>query len=259
MPIILRMTNNIEIQKHWDRWAKENPYYAVLTNSQYLASSLDENAKQTFLGSGRDHVEKVWNRLGLEAESTSSYKILDFGCGVGRVAIPLSKRCQSLDAVDISSAMLSLARSAAQDSGVANIEFKHLSAWLEDSDQGLYDLVHSALVFQHVASSEALKLCRQVLNRLKPGGKFFLHFAIGEGIGWTGKIKHLLLRHIFVFRYLANQRSGHPIDAPLMEMFSVDLNQLLLLFYEFQCSSFDMQLVDHGGVLTAEFAGERAP
>lgn len=51
------------------------------------------------------------------------YKVLEIGCGAGRITIPVAKQVQSVVAVDISPKMIEAAQRYAQDEGVDNIEF----------------------------------------------------------------------------------------------------------------------------------------
>ena len=81
-------------------------------------------------------------RTGASLESRCA---LDFGCGWGRLALPLSERCEHVFGVEVSQLVLNEAERIATEANVANVE------WLQvdrlDELRGRYDLLISVLVF----------------------------------------------------------------------------------------------------------------
>ena len=67
-------------------------------------------------------------------------RVLDVGCGVGRVAIEIAPRCSELIGIDIADSLLERARTAARVARVSNVSFQNraLNAPL---DLGTFDLV----------------------------------------------------------------------------------------------------------------------
>src|SRR5215510_16457488 len=79
---------------------------------------------------------------------TERLRVLDFGCGVGRLMKPLIEAGCRVDGVDISERMLAFAK---QDQALGGSEFFHSNG----NDCGAapdatYDFVYSHLCFQHI-------------------------------------------------------------------------------------------------------------
>ncbi len=104
-------------------------------------------------------------RTGASLESRCA---LDFGCGWGRLALPLSERCEHVFGVEVSQLVLNEAERIATEANVANVE------WLQvdrlDELRGRYDLLISVLVFQHIPVAEGERLFTTLVQGLRPNG-----------------------------------------------------------------------------------------
>jgi ubiquinone/menaquinone biosynthesis C-methylase UbiE len=150
----------------WEDWGAVNPLYAVLTDPKYRhGGDIDE-----FLRSGEETVNGILSqtdRLGIGRGRNAA---IDFGCGIGRLAVGLANHFEEVTAVDASSTMLASARELHSDR--SNLDFR-LSrdkdlGWIPD---GSFDLVLSLLVLQHLESTQAIEtFLREFVRILKPGG-----------------------------------------------------------------------------------------
>jgi cyclopropane fatty-acyl-phospholipid synthase-like methyltransferase len=105
--------------------------------------------------------------------------ILDIGCGVGRHSIPLAKRGYQVTGIDLSSGMLSQAKSTALSEGV-RVTFIHADASTYESDvafdaaiclcEGAIGLVGS----NHDAHDYDVQILTNVFKCLRPNGKFII-------------------------------------------------------------------------------------
>ena len=87
----------------WEEWGKNNPYYGVLTHEKYRSKNLDENVKLEFFESGKKQIEHVISTCRRQIDKSFSPEMaLDFGCGVGRLTIPLAKIAGHVVGVDVS-------------------------------------------------------------------------------------------------------------------------------------------------------------
>ncbi|HKJ31811.1 MAG TPA: class I SAM-dependent methyltransferase [Balneolales bacterium] len=76
-------------------------------------------------------------------------RALDFGCGVGRLLIPLSVYSSHVTGVDVSESMLDEARKNCEARQITNVDFIK-----SDDDLSLlnrkFNFIHSYIVFQHI-------------------------------------------------------------------------------------------------------------
>jgi SAM-dependent methyltransferase len=133
--------------------------------------------KAEFHLTGIRFVDRMLERIadyGQAAPNRAS--VLEIGCGVGRFLKPLACRFRLACGVDISENML---RSAMEYCAcLPNIVLHQTDgAHLGFVDDGSFDYVVSAGVFQHITDFSAIaSLCREALRILKPGGVFLFQF-----------------------------------------------------------------------------------
>jgi len=141
---------------------------------------LDDAALERYFEEGRARVralaKRIEKRAGAELEGRTA---LDFGCGVGRLALPLAERCAHVYGVDISPAVLREAGENASRMGIENVEWV-LSDRLADLS-GRYDLVLSMFVFQHIPSREGERLLSELVRGLREGGVGVIHLSVRPG------------------------------------------------------------------------------
>src|SRR3954470_15843781 len=95
--------------KQWEQWGKKNPYFGVLGVES--SSLTEKEAFERFFESGRQHISEVLSLLQASGATFNNESCaLDFGCGVGRLLLPLSEKFSHVSGIDISPAMLELAR-----------------------------------------------------------------------------------------------------------------------------------------------------
>lgn len=96
-------------------------------------------------------------------------KILDLGCGYGETAVYWALGGADVQAIDISSKMISLAKKIAQKNGVSNnCHFKQMVAEKLDYPDNYFDFVFGNGVLHHVDLKKSIK---EVVRVLKKGGK----------------------------------------------------------------------------------------
>jgi trans-aconitate methyltransferase len=95
-------------------------------------------------------------------------RALDFGCGWGRLAVPLAERCEHVYGVDVSPAVLAEAERNAQRGEVENVEWLQVDRLAELS--GRYDLLISVLVFQHIPVRQGERLFATLVEGLRADG-----------------------------------------------------------------------------------------
>ena len=152
----------------WRKWGEIDPYFGVVSFEEFKAERIAGN-RERFFASGRREIETAIREIFAHYGDVAHGRALDFGSGVGRLAIPLAERYDAVVGVDISEAMIAEARENCRDAGVANAEFVLSDDGLTRLD-GSFDLVHSYIVLQHIPVERGLALTAQMLARLAPGG-----------------------------------------------------------------------------------------
>jgi ubiquinone/menaquinone biosynthesis C-methylase UbiE len=106
---------------------------------------------------------------------------VDLGCGGGEVTFELARLVAPggfVTGVDMDEVKLGLARKAAVERGVSNVEFLagNVNRW---DDQGAYDVVYSRFLLQHL--SEPVDLLRRMWAAVRSGGLVIVEDADFDG------------------------------------------------------------------------------
>lgn len=162
------LTNFSRAMKHdWDSRAVENAKWFINTIKH-------EQSDDEFFTSGRPDVEKfVFNDPMLTAElDFKSVRMLEIGCGIGRMTRHLVERFGEVHGTDVSAEMITQARERFQ--GVKNAFFYDTNGLdFSQFPNDTFDFIFSVYVFQHTPSVEVTRSnIRDACRTLKPGGLF---------------------------------------------------------------------------------------
>ena len=93
----------------WESFAQSDPYWAVLTADEFRGSRPAPEALDRFFQTGAGDIESITRilrrRFGAPARFGTS---LDFGCGVGRLLIPLAAVSETAIGMDVAPSMLAV-------------------------------------------------------------------------------------------------------------------------------------------------------
>lgn len=148
----------------WDRWGADL-YFANTGERSHRGRVAEEVFAQgeAYL----DRVESRFAELGTPVRHGGA--ALDFGCGVGRVLVPMSRRYAQVAGVDVAETMLAEARRHLRGSGAELLHYDGL-----DVDGCLgerrFDVVHTTRTVQHIPPADGVRILRSLLARLDPGG-----------------------------------------------------------------------------------------
>ncbi len=238
--------------RDWEAFGKLDPYWAVVTHETYRGLAVSDAEKlDAFLDSGRQYVARIWDviesHLGGRFTPTNA---LDFGCGVGRVAIPLAERCGLVVGVDVAESMLAEARALCAQRNLTNVRFAKCDDSLAGV-QGTFDLVHSYIVFQHIPQERGLRLLRQLIGRLNDYGVGVLHVLyfnpdMDSGVPWLLKSAWRRLKRPFR-------------RVPRMQMNAYSLNALFRIIHSAGIRQIHVLTTDHGGCLGVVVCFRKVP
>ncbi len=153
------------VQARWTRLGEERPHWSVAARPEFAPDRIAAN-RALFDASGEGDLAvllAVLARHGLAPADLP--RACDYGCGVGRMTLPMSRRFAAVTGCDVSAPHLTLARQA---SG-AGVAFALVSA------PGLgmaapFDLWFSTLTLQHNPPPVIAATLRRMFALLAPGG-----------------------------------------------------------------------------------------
>jgi len=214
---------NSATDKEWDRWGKQNPYLGVLGVE---SSSIGQNAVEAaFFESGEAHISDVINAIDRFFPGALRFSsALDFGCGVGRLVLPLSRRFSEVTGVDISPSMIDLAKART----ASNLTVNFVQQVDEIKPERRYDLVHSYIVLQHIRPTQGYPIISKLIDRVESGGFFALHLTVGDLRNGRRRLNALRYR-LRPLHWAYNILRKRPWDEPLTEMNRYDLARLVQL------------------------------
>jgi SAM-dependent methyltransferase len=157
------------IQCSWEALGDAQPHYSVISSNEFMPDRVSENV-DNFWSSGVTELNFVRHLMSRHHFTRSLEKVCtEFGCGIGRVSIPLSTIFKHIRAFDISRSHLAMARERAIACGVDRIEFVLIDRNILDSLPPS-DFIYSRLVLQHNPPPLIELLLGSLLKSLKEGG-----------------------------------------------------------------------------------------
>jgi len=191
-------------KRDWEDLAAVDPLWAVLSASGRRGGRWE---LEQFLATGRSDVEAALAASGQLGRPALHRRVLEFGCGVGRVARPLAARFEEYVGIDVAEGMVSRARELHSD--LSNCTFVASSAPdLAIFRDEAFDLVYSNLVLQHLPERTAVeRYLAEFLRVVRPDG--IVVFQLPAGLG--------LLRRLQPRRRLYRLLRGLGLGAPFLQ------------------------------------------
>jgi SAM-dependent methyltransferase len=236
-----------KLQKQWDDLSKNEAYYAVLTYDEFRADKLTDNVIDRFFETGEEHVAKLWEEI--ETHFVKDFRprhALDFGCGVGRLVVSLSKRSNEVTGVDISRQMLEESQRNCDSRGIGNTRFLETGELMAGKNE--FDFIHSFIVFQHIKPKIGEQIVRKLVEDLAEGGIGALHLTYFDPLDPPDSFQNLrarIYRDIPFANTLKNLLKGGK-TAPLIRMYSYDMKRIFAILQENDCHKCLVRFTHHG-------------
>jgi len=157
-----------KMQLDWDERARENARFYVATGKQNWSD-------EEFFASGeRTVAEQIGNDMIniCQGKDPKQMRVIEIGCGAGRVTRALASVFGEVHAVDVSGEMVALARKSLAATPNAFV-YKNNGKDLSVLPLGPFDFAFSTIVFQHIPSREVIySYVREIHRLLRPGALF---------------------------------------------------------------------------------------
>jgi SAM-dependent methyltransferase len=168
-------STTVELEKmreDWDQRARENARY-------YVASGQEQWSDEEYFRSGEVNVEReVLTDMGniCQGKDPRQMRVLEIGCGTGRITRALAKQFGEVYGVDISGEMVRQAGLALRDFPNAHVfqnNGRDLDVVRQATGGVLLDFAFSYIVFQHIPNREVIEnYVREAHGLLRPGALF---------------------------------------------------------------------------------------
>ncbi len=157
-----------KMRREWDERARENARY-------YVATANKNWTDEDYFESGRVNVrdEVLTDMINVcQGKDPRQMKVLEIGCGSGRITRALAEIFGQVYAVDISGEMILQARETLKSTPNAHV-FQNNGTDLSVLGDIEVDFAFSYIVFQHIPSRQVIcSYVREVSRLLRPGGLF---------------------------------------------------------------------------------------
>ena len=223
--------------QEWEKFGKDDPYFGVISMDKFRKGQMDDDARKEFFDSGREHIKYVLDTVRNNiAADFHPKKAMDFGCGVGRLTLPLAEECEKVVGVDVSDSMLEEARRNEKLLGAKNVEWVNPGSDLSTLS-GKFDFIHTFIVFQHIPPARGYEIIRQMIDLLEDGGVACLQMLYYRDVPASVPFLGWLRKYVPGLHGLVNIAHGKSFSEPLMEKNRYDLNKVLFMLHTSGCGS----------------------
>ena len=154
-----------QMRDAWDDFAERDAMF-------YIQCERSDWTQEEFFADGRSHFGAVLQWVG---DRVQRGKMLDLGCGLGRLTVAAAPHFESVVGMDISSKMVEEARSLDPPANVSFVQIT--SPGLPELEDDSLDFAICFSVFQHIPDEDVIAGYTKAISRaLRPTGRAVLHF-----------------------------------------------------------------------------------
>lgn len=156
-----------KLARNWNVLGETDPMFGVLSDPTKYDGKWDPSE---FFDTGRAHVDHMFRVLSDHGVDVAPGGVcLDFGCGVGRLTVPLSERFARTIGLDVAPSMVEAARRYAPPGSQCEFVTNRTPDLRQFSD-ATFDFVHSCLVLQHIPPEVSVRYVQEFLRVTTRGG-----------------------------------------------------------------------------------------
>jgi cyclopropane fatty-acyl-phospholipid synthase-like methyltransferase len=203
------------LREAWDQRARENAkHYIATLQPEWTDADFFASGEATVDGQIRTDLENI-----CQGRDPKQMRVLEIGCGAGRITRGLANLFGEVHAVDISGEMVTRAQQALRDHPNAHV-YQNNGMDLSLLSSAPFDFAFSLYVFQHIPSYEIIESYIAEVSRLLRPGALFKFQAQGSSLvevnpeeTWVGvplshqRAAEMAARHGFEFRYSVGEET----------------------------------------------------
>lgn len=222
-----------------ENFIRREPYFTIVTDPRYLSARRTAEAEREFFRSGEKDVEEIYEIARQRVMvAFMPRRVLEYGCGIGRLAVPLAQRAEHVIAVDASPAMLAAAKAA------PNIDYIGVDAF-RATDQK-FELITCYNVLQRLARPQGLALLRELLERLDHGGVLVAQVPFHRPSPLVKSAARWVREHVPGANALVNLARRKPLDTPLFTTQTYDVEEITTMVRAAGCGDPYLVFGKHG-------------
>ena len=156
------------MRREWDERARQNArFYVVTSRADWTDEEFFASGERAV---GEDILTDMTNIC--QGKDPREMRVLEIGCGAGRLTRALSNIFGEVHGVDVSGEMVAQARKALADRPSVHL-YQNNGCDLTVIPEVPFDFAYSAIVFQHISNREIIETyVREVYRLLRPGALF---------------------------------------------------------------------------------------
>jgi 2-polyprenyl-3-methyl-5-hydroxy-6-metoxy-1,4-benzoquinol methylase len=241
----------------WESAARREPYYAVLAKPEFLMTNIGES-RQAFFESGERDVDALLQFIRAIAPQHPIERVLEYGCGPGRLLVALARRGFEVTGVDVSPAMLEVARANLESFDIKSMRL----CTSEDLAAGdvQFDIINVIQVLQMMDRDAGLTTLRMLADMVVPGGFVHLTFPFRTTRSRLAQFALGAREAIPPLNAVFNRMRKRPLHAPLFRPRLHSLDEIVSLLHDAHCDVLRIQIAQEGELTTADvIIRKRAP
>lgn len=215
----------------WTRLGAEEPHWSVLSAERFKQSQLSPHQAE-FYASGQGDVDTFLAFLARnEVDASRIQRVLELGCGLGRVTRFLAERFPEVVACDISPTHLQQAQAYLSGIGLRNVNFVRIQGLADLDGAADLDAIFSVIVLQHNPPPAIVAILTALLRRLRSGGVAYFQVPT----------------HAVDYRFELDHYLQHGLDASHIEMHCVPQRRIFQIASDAGCELLEVREDDWVG------------
>jgi 2-polyprenyl-3-methyl-5-hydroxy-6-metoxy-1,4-benzoquinol methylase len=169
-----RADGRADYKKDWDRLAHVDAEWSIVSRIGRRRRDRTPWTRAEFLATGEVDAREILQKIGME--SVEGLRILEVGCGAGRLLRAFAQRGAVVTGVDVSPRMLELAAGNCEEFRNNVSLYNGDGETLKDISDNTFDIVYTWHVLQHVPDRKVvMRLIGEIHRALKAGATALLH------------------------------------------------------------------------------------